>query len=147
MSRNSNDSDSFAHILQILRFHGGEMMPFCFTKSYVKDRVKNGEAAAGQSLQELGCTISSLFSESAECRFLLPRGRTWQSPGGRYHLSVREHILTSEIRRMARCTVRSGRHRALATGHLPHGEWSRLRLLPYLPVVKQPKGFQPVPAH
>ena len=50
MSRNSSGSDSFAHILHILRFHWGEMMPFCttcFTKSYGKDRVKNGKAAAG----------------------------------------------------------------------------------------------------
>lgn len=50
MSRNSNGSDSFAHILHILRLHWEEMMPFCticFTRNYVKDRVKNGKAAAG----------------------------------------------------------------------------------------------------
>lgn len=39
----------------------------------------------------------------------------------------------------------SGLHRALTTGHRPHGEWSRLQSLPYLLVVKQFKGLESVP--
>lgn len=124
MSRNSNGSDSFAHILHILRLHWGEVMSFFsifFTKSYVKVRVKNGKAAAGFSLQEFGCNAFSLL-ESAECRFLLRQGRTWKSPGGWYHLSVQEHILTSEIHRMGWYTMSSEPHSDLTTGHPPHEE-------------------------
>lgn len=111
MSRNSNGSDSFAHMLHMLRFHWGETMPFCtawFTKSYVKDKGQNWRGSSWPRLFRSWAVLFPPSCQSAECRFLLAHGEDLTIPWWAVPSVCSGTQPTAEVHRMVPGTRSSG---------------------------------------